>query len=316
MRIKLIINDEEYRKAMLRTICQLDKDVFIEVAKSNDRLISDDKTIILTDLNCENLEYGANKVVFLTTNPDDHIIVDKPESIQRLFKYNSISSILSDIEQLNYLWTGVTDSINDVSSRIYAVCSDNADDSSKLSQALARQIAFRKGGDILLLSLKYVNEYSAQDESNNSRFTRLMYYMDTGKKIPIDAFIYTDSYGISYLRLPPGLNPIAYMNSEELLSTIRNLSQLKYDTVVLDIGDTYSESNIRMINRSDNILWFMTERGKFDFNEICFEKNINEKIMKIPVFGKDADIELSIDDYVRNVYGIKESENGRTQDNR
>lgn len=315
MRIKLIIKDEEYRKAMLRTICQLDKDVFVEVAKCTDQLISDDKTIILTDMKCENLEFGDNKVVFLTTDPDDHVRVDKPESVQRLFKYNSISSILSDIEQLNYLWTGITDSVNEVSSRIYAVCSDNADDSSKLSQALARQIAFRKGGEILLLSLKYINEYSTQDESNNSRFTRLMYYMDIGKKIPIDAFVYTDPYGISYLRLPPGLNPIAYMNSEDLIATVRSLSQLKYDTLILDIGDTYSEANIRMINRSDNILWFVTERGKFDLDEICIEKNINEKIKKIPVFGKESDIELSVDDYVRTVYGIKESENGRKQDN-
>ena len=315
MRIRLFIKDEDYCKAMIKTIGQLDKNVYIEIGNPADVSINNDRTIVLTDYGAGECRFNTNKIVYLTIDPNDHIQVDNKTAQQRVFKYNSISSIFSDIEQLNYIWTGVTDSVNEVSSRVYALCSDNADDSCKLSQALARQIAFRRGGNILLLSLKYVNEYSLTDEAGNSRFAQLMYYMDIGKTIPIDAFVYTDAYGISYLRLSQGLNPLAYMKNEDLITTVRNLSQLKFETVILDIGDTYSEANISMINRADNILWFTTERGKFDIGEICVDKGVKNKIRKIAVFGKDADIELSIDDYVRKVYGIKESDNGTKQDN-
>lgn len=315
MRIRLIIKDDEYCRAMLRTISQLDKDVYVEVGDYGGAENIDDRTVIVTDLNTKDHSFSHNRVVYLTANPSDNIRPNKPEEEQKIFKYKSISSIFSDIEQLSYLWTGITDSIDSVSSRIYAVCSDLADDSSRLSQALARQITFRHGGDILLLSLRYVNEYSLQDEKNNSKFARLMYYMDIGRTIPIDAFTYMDSYGISYLRLSTGLNPMAYMKEDDLIATVRNLSHMKFDTLILDIGDTYNEANIRMINSADNIIWFTSGRDRFDINDICVEKNVQEKVKRIAIYGKESDIELSIDDYVRNVYGIKEPENGNKQDN-
>lgn len=311
MRIRLIIQDEEYRKAMIDVISHADKDVFLEIGTTGHIGNIDDSTLILTDVPAEKccfdgLSNQFKRIVFLTADVNDELDLDKKDDYQKLFKYKSISSIISDVEQINYLLTGESNSSYGLGGRVYAVCSDDAD--GKYAQALARQVMFRRGGNILLVSLKYVNEYGTQDESNRSKFSRLMYYMDVGKEYPLDAFTYKDSYGITYLRLPIGLNPLAYINTDELGTVVRNLSHKNFDTVILDIGDSYSEVNIRQINKADNIVHFVSDKGSFNIDEILVEDSIADKVKKIHIGNPDEDIELTIDDYVRKIYEIEEPE--------
>lgn len=311
MRVRLIIQDEEYRKAMIDVISHADKDVFLEIGTTGHLGKIDENTLILTDVPPEKccfdgLSNQFKRIVFLTTDANDALDLDKKDEYQKLFKYKSISSIISDVEQINYLLTGESNSSYGLGGRVYAVCSDDVN--GKYAQALARQVMFRRGGNILLVSLKYVNEYGTQDEANRSKFSRLMYYMDVGKEYPLDAFTYKDSYGITYLRLPIGLNPLAYINTDELGAVVRNLSHKNFDTVILDIGDSYSEVNIRQINKADNIVHFVSDKGKFNIDEILVEDAVADKVKEIQLGNPNEDIELTIDDYVRRIYEIEEPE--------
>ena len=320
MRVRLIIQDKEYCRALVETIGRADKDVFVEVSTLAEASTIGDGTLVITDIKSErpelmSLEDYTKRVIYLTTNPGDVLNLNKKDECQKLFKYSSISNIFSDVEQINYMWTGETGSTLGLVSRVYAVCSDMSDDSSRYSRALARQVLFRRGGSILLLSLKHVNEFGSADENNRSKFSRLMYYMDTGKDYPTEAFTYKDSYGISYMRLPRGLNPIAYMKSQELVNLTRNLTHNKFDTVILDIGSVFNEANILMVNKADNILWFANDSVGFRIEELFLSDSPAEKIKRFNVTAKDIDIELAIDDYVREVYGIKESADEQKKDN-
>lgn len=311
MRVKLIIQDEEYRRAMIDIISHADKDIYLEIGKIGTLGKIDDNTLVLTDVPPEKccfdgLKNKFKRVVFLTSDIKDELDFEKVDDYQKLFKYKSISSILSDVEHINYQLTGESNSSFGLVGRVYAVCSD--DDSGKYAQLLARQLMFRRGGNILVMSLKYVNEYGCSDEANRSKFSRLMYYMDIGREYPIDAFTYQDSYGITYLRLPMGLNPIAYMGTDELANLIRNLSHKNYDTMILDIGNSYSEVNIRQINKADNILWFTNDRGQFDINTVLSRDVANDRVKRIHPGDPNEDIELTIDDYVRGICGIEEPE--------
>lgn len=311
MRIRLIIKDEDYREAMINTIGRADKDVYIEVGGMDDCADIGDSTLIITDYpekQCKFLSISdfQMRVIFLTTNPNDAIDIDNDSEYYRIFKYSSISSIFSDIEQIYYKWTGETNTSLGLVGRVYAVCTSDARESSEYAKALARQVLFRRGGSILIISLQYINEYANCDEINTAKFSRLMYYLDIDRDYPTEAFIYNDGYGISYMRLPKGLNPIAYLSVTDLEDLVRNFSHNNFDTVILDVGNCYSEANIRMINKVDNILWFDSESNGFKLNEVFVEKNIHEKARRIPLALKNLNLDLTIDDYVRDVYGIEE----------
>ena len=312
MRIRLIIKDKDYRQAMVDTIGKSDKDVYVEIGKMDGCSDIGDKTLIITDYpehECNFLSIAdfRMRVIFLTTDPRDFFNPDKDDEYYRIFKYNSMSSIFSDVEQIYYRWTGETNTSLGLVGRVYAVCSSDMNDSSIYAKALARQVLFRRGGSILLISLKYINDYPCLDETNTSRFSRLMYYLDINLDFPADAFTYNDAYGISYMRLPFGLNPVSYLDINDLENMVRNFSHRSFDTVILDIGNSYSEVNIRMINKADNILWFDGGGGRFRLDDVFVETDIYSKTQRVNIQGKDTDVEPIIDDYVRNVYGIQES---------
>lgn len=309
MRIRLIIKDDEYRQAMVDTIGRSDKDVYVEIGRMDSCSDIGDKTLIITDYPSDTCSFLSipdfqMRVIFLTTNPGDILSLDN-DDYYKLFKYNSISSIFSDVEQIYYKWTGESNNSLGLVGRVYAVCASKSMDSSIYVKALARQVLFRRGGSILVISLRYINDYACTDEMNTSRFSRLMYYMDINQEFPAEAFTYNDAYGISYMRLPSGLNPVAYLDLNDLENLVRCFSHKNFDTVILDIGNSYSEVNIRMINKVDNIVWF-DDGNQFSLEEIFIERGIDTKTKRIAIQGKDADAELAIDDYVRNIYGIQE----------
>lgn len=305
MRIRLLLHDREYCKAFAAMIAAADKDVFVELADNYSLVGIEETTLILTDLAPEKikreyLESSGGRIVFLTDDPRDKIL--KNESLHKLFKYSSISSILSDLSHINYLWTGENSSTPGIA-RIFAVCSDRGDLSPSICRTLARQILFRHGGRILVIPVSYVNEYSISDEPDRSKFTRLMYYIDTEKEYTPDAFTYCDNYGISYLRLPPGLNPIAYIDSSELGKLVSDLAGEKFNTIIIDVSSSYSRQNLDALSKADNILFVSCDEKKLDIREIADDPEILSKfdVIRLSMNGKT---ELSIDEYVKKMYGI------------
>ncbi len=309
MRLRLIIRDTEYRQAMIAVISDADKDIYAEISDDiyDSNIMAN--TIIITDVPVENvdsafLKANRERIVFLTSDQKDRLHRDDECRIHRLFKYNSISSILADVSQINYWWTGES-TASTGTARIYAVISDDAEISRSVSQALARQIMFRHGSELMVLSLSYLNEYAALDEKDRSKFARLMYYMDIGREYSIDGFTYSDSYGTKYLRLPRGLNPLAYFDGKTLDRFVTEMCQKHFETVILDIATTYSSANIRVLNKADNIIFVRTEENKLDPGELTEKEEILRRMSVLPV-GESNGIELRLDDYVKKIYGVED----------
>lgn len=309
MRLRLIISDADYRQAMTAVIADTDKDIYAEIADDiYDRNIMEN-TIIITDLPDESIDrafmqVNKDRIIFLTSDQKDRLHRDDESTIHRLFKYNSISNILADVSQINYWWTGES-TASTGTARLYAVISDAADISKSVTQALARQIMFRHGSELLVISLSYLNEYAASDETDRSKFARLMYYMDIGRDYSIDSFTYTDSYGIKYLRLPRGLNPLAYFDEKTLDRFVNEMCQKHFATVILDIATTYRNANKRLLNMADNIIFVRTEEDKLDPRTLSEKEEVLHRMSVLPL-GESNGIELRIDDYVKKIYGVED----------
>ena len=318
MRVKLIINDKEYLKAITEVIGANDKDICVEIENRRENMELDGESLIVTDISPERFGSGvlknfSNRMIFLTDNPGDSVNSADADGLYRLFKYDSISSIIADMSQVNYVWRGETTSSQGLS-RVFAVCSNCEDITASVCRALARQILFRHGGEILVISLRYINDYGTADESDRSRFSKLMYYTDSGRDFPADAFTYSDSYGIGYLRLPHGINPVAFLSIEELAALIRNMCRRKYETIVLDIGPVFSECNNRIINAADNIVFVNDDRNVFNIEEVLTDDS-SSRLRKMQVVENGNRIELKIDDYVRDVYGVENDEAEEDEEN-
>ena len=79
--------------------------------------------------------------------------------------------------------------------------------------------------------------------------------IDEKKDYPPDCFTVTDSYGISYLMLPEGVNPIAELDHRYLSMLINSVGN-HFDTVILDVGTCFSKENIRIISCANDIIFF------------------------------------------------------------
>lgn len=312
MRIKLIIKDVDYRIAFMEGIAASDRDIYVEVLRTGKIKEIDNNSIIVTDVNPSKVDKRLYKcTIFLTDNNRD-VCNAKDMSCYKIFKYRNINHVLSDIEEIYYLFTGDKRHIFTNGAKIVAVCSDNSIRNSEICKALARQISFRQSGDILVLPLRYINDYARVDERDNSIFSRLIYNSSSSKQILIDSYVYKDSYGISYLRLMHGINPLCNFSSEELINFVNYISGQGYSIIILDIADCYNEQNIEILNSSNNIL-YINKNSKFRITDIISDKEIWNRINQINILNNNQDIELLIDDYTKKIlkFGDKLNEKNK-----
>lgn len=300
MRIRLIIEDEDYCNALKNTLSSLEKDVYVELGCKGVINKLDDSTIIITDISPELVDKKLyQRTIFLSNNSGDKF--DSNAKVFKIFKYSNICNILGGVEELNFILSGETENSFSTNSHVYAVCTNRSDRNAELCRALARQILFRHGGEIIILPMRYINDYSNDIDSGSRDFSRMMYYLKIGKKFPITAFTYCDSYGISYLKLPEGINPLSNLKYEELRLIIKTLSLEKFGTVIVDIADCFSKANIKLLKCADNILFFDDGKKNINIKEIAGEDNY-ERCKKIELHNQDKTVELQIDDYIKKIY--------------
>jgi len=303
MRLKLIIRDKEYRDALIEKIAESDMNIFAEVGNGTVSAGMQGE-LIVTDVSPENisddvLKKICGKTVFLTPLPTGGGISD--DGINRIFKYCGIKRMLSDISLIYHDVTGIPSARPGLAG-VFAVCADADGFTEAECRMLARQIVFRKGGSVLIIPLGYVNSYGLTGEADKSRFMRLMYQIATGRDFNSDGYIETDSCGVSFLRLPRGLNPIAYLGEEELISLTDGMS-VRFDTIILDAGACYRDGNLRLIREADNIVMIKGSRCVMSAEDIAAgDEAVYEKIREISI-SADTDYELAMDDYVRDLYG-------------
>lgn len=298
MRLTMMMRDTEYRDALIGMIADLDKDVLIEIAGTGsvrrDSVILTD--ILPSEIEKRSLDRIKGRTVFLT-----QVNAGKADpECSILFKYSSLQAIMAELALVWSEWSGDCGTIT-ASSRVIAVTGESDQLSSLRCRTLAGQIAYRHGGSILIIPLGYINDYRiGSDTEDSAWFRKLMYFIDEGRDYMPESFTHTDSYGISCLRLPGGINPLTALGQSHLSGLIQSMSR-HYDTLILDIGTCFSEMNLNILNNADNIIFFGC--GRRIENPAEFIGNIRpEKLVNIS--GTDAGEEArGIDDFISETYG-------------
>ena len=301
MQIGILINDREYREALIERLSDYDNDLFVNVITGPDSFSKD--CLILTDIEPKRIEKEQltrliPRTLFLTVSS----VSDEDETeCHRAFKYSSVAELLSEASIVYKDWHGIGYG-RDHSAKIIAVCSDNDAVSGDRCMSLARQIIYRKGDKVLVIGLSYINDYGCDDTGPVNRFARMMYAISTGRHDAAYGYTNTDSYGVSALILQKGRNPLAFLDGDELMGVISSLASL-FDTLILDIGTCYREENMLAVENSDNILFF--ENGRRHVRpEDFLSREAASKVIRISLRGDTEDV-MALDDAINQIYGSK-----------
>ncbi len=300
MKVAMMMRDTEYRDALTGMMTEADQDILIEIAGAGG---AQRESVILTDIHPSEIEGKSlarirDRTLFLSSVPVREDSDSNGCSI--IFKYSSVSTIMAELSLVYSKWSGNTGSIT-AATRIIAVTGETDHLSAFRCTALARQIVYRHGGSILILPLGYVSEYRhPNDTGEDGWFRRLMYLIDEGRDYPPDSFAYTDTYGISYLKLPEGINPLTGLDIEYLYRLISSMGS-HFDTVILDIGSCYSAANCQVMKRANSILFFGS--GRRIENPAYF---LGDEYLAEPRIIRTADPQAEareLDDFVSEIYG-------------
>jgi len=300
MRLGILIRDGDYRDALIDRLSSYDNDLFVNIIGRNRGDASD--CLILTDIRPEEFDNDilsqiSGRTVFLSACPDEDN--GSGDAYRSVFKYVGVNTLLSELMLAYNEWRGNV-SIRNYTGRIITVCSESDASSSDKASSLARQIVYRQGGRVLLMSLGYINDHGTNDDDRVNRFARLMYAIRTGRERASDSFTFSDSYGVSFLMLPCGINPLAYLNEDEIKGVIRALSG-RFDSLVLDIGTCLRKENMTLMKESDNIVCFETGR-RFPGLADMISGQTETAVTLIKMTG-ETDEALAIDDCIREIFG-------------
>lgn len=309
MRLGILIKDKEYREALAKKISSYDNDIFVNILDGNTKDFAG--SLILTDIRPDEIESGVLEAIKARTVFLDESQEEVSDGCHRIFKYDSVANIVSELSIAYSEWHGYGSCRIRTSRLISVLCETDAYSASRCS-SLARQIIYRHGGSVLILPLSYINDYGKKDNSGNT-LSRLLYSIHTGRERSSGAFTYTDSYGVSMLLLQPGLNPIAYLDEDELLSLVDGLAG-RFDTIICEAGTCLRTENLTIIKRSDRIVHFGTGRRSAD-PEMMLGTDACKKLIRIKITG-GTDEAMAIDDCIRQVYVSGKDENYKSGDDR
>ena len=305
MKVSMMMRDTEYRDALAGRLSETDRELLIEVSGTGG---SQRGSVIITDIapaeiESESLSRIRKRTLFLSQAP---VRAGADDSGCRvIFKYSSVSEIISELALLYSEWTGNTGNIISASRIISVICESDLFSSERCIR-LAGQIVYTHGGRILILPLGYINDYQSRDGSDNEGwFRRLMYTIDQGRAFPPDSFTFTDSYGISYLKLPEGINPVAELEQIYLTRLVSSLGAC-FDTIILDAGSNLRKANLNLFTSSDALLFFGTGRRIHDISSMLGEsKSANIRYIRTTDIQKEA---RELDDFVSDIYGRTDQE--------
>ncbi len=243
MELKLLIDDMEYLQVFAEMLMNSGTSVFAERVESleTDEGVLD--VLYLTDR--EDATKGldesiAKRVVYLT--PQKSMInTDNEDEQYRVFKYDSVSNILSQlilIESEVFPQRGV---LHASKGRLFVVAGTvDSEAYPDVARFVARQLAYLLRGKVLLISTCSVNNY--RNNSVRDEFLRMYYCMRTNAKCDYDAFFYEDEYGINYMRTDGMINLFTDFSNEEFAWFMDNLLNL-FPIVVADASTQLNVAN-------------------------------------------------------------------------
>ena len=180
MRLGILIRDREYRDALIDKLSLYDNDLFVNIIGRSKGDASD--CLILTDIGPDEFDNDvlskiSCRTVFLSASPDTE---EEDGRIYRsVFKYSGVNTLLSELMLAYNEWRGNV-SIRSHAGRIIAVCGESDASSSDKASALARQIVYRQGGRILLMSLGYINDHGRNEEDRVNRLLLMQSSLKSG----------------------------------------------------------------------------------------------------------------------------------------
>lgn len=297
MRLGLLIKDSEYRDALAARLSSFDNDLFVNILNGTNKDSS--QSLIVTDILPGEIDPGVLKKISARTVFLKSSDKDVPADLHSVFKYSSVSCLISDLSAVYNEWRGCGPGRNHVS-KLITVCSETDLYSGISCLQLARQIIYRYGGNILIVPLSYVNDYGSREYSKNNDLQRLLYSIISGRYKRPDIYTYTDSYGISFLHLPPGINPVAYLSEEEIMLILTEFGS-QFDAVICDAGTCFRSENLAVIKESDHLICFGNGRREIGLGSII-ESEAEGKVMRIRLSGSPEEA-AELDRCIQLIYG-------------
>ena len=309
MRLGILIRDVEYREALAEKLSSRDNNLFVNIIDSSTKDTSN--SLILTDIRPEEIDPGVLKAIKARTVFLVDAINDEFKECHMVFKYGSVSKLISELSAVYNDWHGSGPG-RKYSSRLLSVCCETDAYSAYRCSALARQIIYRCGGRVLIIPLAFINDHGIRDHDNNT-ISKLLYSIHTGHERSSDCFTYTDSYGVSTLMLPFGRNPVAYLDGDELKSLVFGLAK-RFDTIICDIGTCFRNENILIMKDSDQVILYETGRRVLGLEEMI-GKETCKKLIRIKQTG-EADEAIAIDDCIRQIFSNTNNDQFKSSNNK
>ena len=248
MRLKLVMKDREYRDALAERIRRSRQNLYV-IIEDNFRMEED--TLLVTDVGEGKLREG---MVLLSSECRREVEGKGPYV---LFKYAGVDELLTDLRLCAFLWTGKGD-LRRGEERIVTVGAvERTDLGHRLAEQVALELGERLEEPVLLLDLTYFYREGQPEESGNT-FRKLVYYLQSGKNIPVEVFFRRERGNVFRVRMPRGMNELMKIPGRECLELIREMGRY-FSAVVCSVGDCFSERNIEVMKNSEWCIYMAEE---------------------------------------------------------
>lgn len=166
-------------------------------------------------------------------------------------------TLLTDLRLCAFLWTGKGDLRRGEDRIITVGAVERTDLGHRLAEQVALELGERLEEPVLLLDLTYFYRKGRPDESGNT-FRKLVYYLQSGKNIPVEVFFRRETGNVFRIRMPRGMNELMKIPGVECLELIREMGRY-FSAVVCSVGDCFSERNIEVMKNSEWCIYMAEE---------------------------------------------------------
>jgi len=241
MKIKLVMRDQAFCKALAERMANAGPDIFIEIGKD---FTTDRSKILVTDVGDGKLLPG---MVFLSADPSRHVV--EGSGPYALYKYKPVKELIGDLAICFYQFSGIGIQKETPGFRLAFASLGPSAVSEALSLMVARQISYSYGLRVLWMPLTCLQWQTNEQHGTERTLRKMIYYMQSGRNFPVDAFFYKDTNDIYQFRIPDGFNELTWIPSGEICRLTAGLSHL-FPCIILHFGDNFSEQNLKLIKES------------------------------------------------------------------
>lgn len=332
VKIYMLFNDYDYMSALIDEISKSDNSIVIEIIESYSAMRKLNNSFLLTDIVTEKyfipiVRENSNTVVLMTKDTRIATNDDNSERIfyKRILKYQNVNNIIAQIKEA---WNDVyhasemtsfnvkdsmcVDGIN----LIGVMCDGNNIRALSVSDRMARQVIYRTGDNVAIVSLcgiahrqskaEYISSENDlnEDLSNNLGMHKFVYLLENSMTIPKEFLVREDTFGVGTLMLPYGINPLMDIESEIILAMLIQMKSYGYHHILLVFGDHITRKNFELIAKCTSILWINETRDENIYIKVRESLNfgfIDENWCVLDVLGNEKPLDIWIDDYVSSI---------------